>query len=60
MYNKEIIKKAFGIISILIDIIILINILLLSILQKAQLLLGLSLIKHPMCARESLFASSIS
>lgn len=60
MFKKDTIKNATGINSILINVIILINIILLSILQKIQHLLVLSLIRNPRCSRVCLFASSIS
>lgn len=60
MFKKDIIKNATGINSILIDVIILINIILLSILQKIKHLLVLSLIANPNCSRERVFAGSLS
>lgn len=60
MFTKDTFTNTIGIINILINKIILINIILLSILRKTQYVLILALIRNPNCSRQFSFASNIS
>jgi len=57
MFNKDMTKNATGINSLLIQLTVLINIILLSKLNKLIQLLSLSLIRQPNCPGVRSFAS---